>query len=311
MSRATFPLIALIAVATPLTAQSDRQPFLVEETGRSFWRLDDAVKAIGGGEGTITIAPGTYEDCAVQSEGAITYRAARAGTVILQTRTCEDKAALVLRGLAARVEGIIFQNMRVPDGNGSGIRLEKGNLDVTNSIFRNSEQGILTAHDPQSEIRITDTTFSGLGGCPSGGCTHSIYLGDNASLTVARCRFDRGTGGHYVKSRAVRNDITDNSFDDTQGRSTNYMIDLSNGSVGAIARNVFVQGRNKENHSAMITVGPELRKNPSAGLVVTDNEARMAPGAGWNTTFVADWTREPLKISNNRLGAGITVFDRR
>jgi hypothetical protein len=310
MKRLALPLFAIIAMA-PLAAQSDRPGFVVEETGRGYWRLDDAVKAIGAREGTITIAPGTYQDCAIQTEGAITYRAARAGTVIFDTMTCEDKAALVLRGLAASVEGIIFQNMKVPDGNGSGIRLEKGNLDVTNSIFRNSEQGILTAHDPQSEIRITDTTFSGLGGCPSGGCTHSIYLGDNARLTVARCRFERGTGGHYVKSRAVRNDITDNSFDDTQGRTTNYMIDLSNGSIGVIARNVFAQGRNKENHSAMITVGPEHRKNPSAGLVITENEASMAPGVSWNTTFVADWAHEPLKISNNRLGAGITAYGRR
>src|SRR3546814_8146658 len=39
--------------------------------------------------------------------------------------TCEGKAALVLRGDGARVDGVVFQNMRVPDGNGAGIRSEE------------------------------------------------------------------------------------------------------------------------------------------------------------------------------------------
>src|SRR3546814_15514055 len=57
--------------------------------------------------------------------------------------TCGGKAALRLRGEAARVEGVVFQKMRVPDGNGAGIRLERSDLDVVNAMFRGSEQGIL------------------------------------------------------------------------------------------------------------------------------------------------------------------------
>ena len=116
-----FPLLAL-AAAAPLLAQSERAPFFVEESGKSFWRLDEAVKSIGGGEGTITISPATVQQCAVQTEGMITYRAAQPGTVIFDTATCEGKAALVLRGAGARIEGLIFQNMRVRDRNGAGIR---------------------------------------------------------------------------------------------------------------------------------------------------------------------------------------------
>jgi hypothetical protein len=69
-----------------------------------------------------------------------------------------------------------------------------------------------------------------------------------------RTRFERGTGGHYVKSRAPRVDITDSSFDDSMGRDTNYMIDLSNGAAGRIAGNTFVQGTGKENYSTLIAV---------------------------------------------------------
>ena len=269
------------------------------------------MKSIGGGEGTITIAPANLQQCAVQTEGMITYRAAQPGTVTFDTATCEGKAALVLRGAGARIEGLIFQNMRVRDRNGSGIRLEKGDLEVTNSIFRNSEQGILTASDPTGSISIDRTTFTGLGGCPDGMCSHSIYIGDYGSLKVTRSRFERGTGGHYVKSRAPRVEIVGNSFDDTKGHETNYMIDLPAGSVGTITGNVFVQGRDKENYSALIAVGAETRTNPSAGLSIAGNDASIAPGVDRQTTFVGDWSHEPLRIGQNRLGAGIKVSDQR
>ena len=124
-------------------------------------------------------------------------------------------------------------------------------------------------------------------------------------------RFERGTGGHYLKSRSTRVEIVDNSFDDSNGHATNYMIDLPNGATGTIARNMIVMGRDKENHTAIIAVAAEARANRSAGLIVTDNDADIAPGASYPTTFVADWSHEPLKIGANRLGAGIKVSDER
>ncbi len=306
-----FLSLLVMAAAAPLAAQNERPPFMVEESGRGFWRFDDAVKSIGDGQGTITISPGTFQECAVQTGGSITYRAARAGTVIFDGTACEGKAALVLRGQFAHVEGIIFQNMKVPDRNGSGIRLEKGDLEVVNSIFRNSEQGILTNADPTGNLLVDRSTFSGLGGCPDGMCSHSIYVGELASTTVTHSRFERGTGGHYLKSRAAHVEISGNSFDDVRGHETNYMIDLPYGAVGSITNNVFVQGKDKENYSAMITVAPEGRNNRSAGLSISGNDASIAPGIDRQTTFVADWSHEPLRIGQNRLGQGIKVSDRR
>jgi hypothetical protein len=310
MTRSLFPLV-LLGLATPIFAQSERAPFIVEESGRGFWRIDDAVRSIGGGEGTITIGPGTFRQCAVQGEGAITYRAAQPGSVVFDGVACEGKAVLVLRGRFARVEGIVFQNVRVPDGNGSGIRLERGNLEVENAIFRNSEQGILTNEGPEMNVAVNQSTFSGLGGCPDGGCSHSIYGGNNATMKVTRSRFERGTGGHYLKARAARVTIADNSFDDTRGSQTNYMIDLPAGASGQITGNVFVQGRSKENYSALIALGAEDRIHSSAGLVISGNQASIAPGVDRQTTFVGDWTHEPIRIGQNRLGPGIKVSDQR
>jgi hypothetical protein len=305
-----YALILTALLATAAAAQSGGN-FRIEETGQRFYRFDDAVKAIGEGSGTILVAPGRYPDCAVFGGGNLTLRAEQPSTAIFEGGACEGKATLVLRGQSATIDGIVFRGIRVPDRNGAGIRLEKGDLDVTRSTFLDSEQGILTASDPGGSIRIERSTFAGLGGCPDGQCSHSIYIGDYGKLTVSRVRFERGTGGHYVKSRSKIVEIVDSSFDDSAGRETNYTIDLPNGSTGLIARNTIVVGKNKENHSAVITVGPENRNNPSAGLTIEGNDVSIAPGAGYGTTFVADWSREPLKIGANKLGAGVKVRDSR
>ena len=310
-------LVAVAAVApiplAALLAQGDESaPFTVAETGRGYASLQSAVDAIGDGEGTVVIAPGNWKQCAVQSAGRVHFRAARPGTALLGGKACEGKAALVLRGDGARVEGLTFADIRVEDGNGAGIRLENGPLTVSQSWFRDSQQGILTVNGIDSELVIDKSTFTRLGTCEnSGGCAHSIYAGDYGSVTVTRSRFEQGTGGHYLKSRAARIVAEDNSFDDANGRGTNYMIDLPNGATGAIRGNWFVQGRDKENWSAFIAVGAEDAQYSSDGLVIARNEARLAPGLRRNPAFVADWTGDRLAIADNRLGPGIKEFERR
>lgn len=303
-------IAALAAISAP--AQQGIAPFQVAETGRSYARLADAVDAIGDAQGTILIAPGSYRECAVQSAGHISFKAEVAGRSILDGGICEGKAALVLRGRSAAIDGLVFQNMAVPDGNGAGIRLEKGNLAVTRSIFRNSEQGILTAQDPAGEIVIDQTSFSELGRCDRGlSCAHSIYIGDFAALTVTRSRFERGNGGHYIKSRAARAIIQNNAFDDTRGQATNYMIDLPGGATGMISGNVFVQGQDKENYSAFIAVAAEGRQRSSAGLAISGNDASLATGVERSTVFLADWSGDAIVLGANRLGRGLKPFEKR
>ncbi|WP_298089998.1 right-handed parallel beta-helix repeat-containing protein [uncultured Sphingomonas sp.] len=306
--RLMLPL-ALILVAGPAVAQAGGAPFTVGNRG--FATLQEAVGAIGDGEGTIRIAPGTYRECAVQEAGRISYVAAVPGKTVFTRVTCEDKAALVLRGRGARVEGIVFSHLEVADGNGAGIRIEKGPLTVENAMFLDSQSGILSADDPAAAITIDHSTFAGLGKDPTGNGAHGIYIGDYGTLTVTASRFERGTGGHYLKSRAKRVMVTDSSFDDTRGQATNYMIDLSNGAQGRIAGNTFVVGRNKDNHSTLITVAPEGAKNDSTGLVIENNVATLAPGVTYRPVLVGNWSGETLALRGNRLGAGISLTARR
>ena len=307
-----LPFLLLFAMCASTATAQNSAPFQVAETGRAYPSLQQAVNAIADGEGTIIIAPGSYRQCAVQSAGTVAYRATIAGQTIFDGRACEKKAALVLRGKAASVDGIVFQNIRVPDAKGAGIRLEKGDLTVTRSIFRNSEQGILTADDGSGAVRIDQTTFSGLGRCDRGlTCAHSITIGDYGSLTVTNSRFERGNGGHYVKSRAARVSITDNAFDDTRGKETSFMIDLPRGATGSIRGNIFVQGASKKNYSAFITVAPEGKMRSSTGLSITNNDASIAVGVERNTVFLADWSGERISLGANRLGRGLKPFERR
>ena len=302
-------ILLLSLTAGVASAQAPGARFTIGNQG--FASLQEAVAAIGDGEGTIHIAPGTYRECAVQDAGRIAYVADRPGSVVFTRVTCEDKAALVLRGRAARVEGIVFRHFEVGDGNGAGIRIEKGNLTVTQSMFLDSQSGILSAEDPASTITVDHSTFAGLGNDPTGNGAHSIYVGNYGALRVTTSRFERGAGGHYVKSRSPRIEVTGNSFDDTRGHMTNYMIDLSNGARGRIADNAFVMGRDKDNHSVMISVAPEGASNDSTGLVVERNRATLAPGVTWRPVFVGNWSGESLAIRDNALGEGIEVTARK
>src|SRR3546814_14914161 len=114
--------------------------------------------------------------------------------------TCGGKAALRLRGEAARVEGVVFQNMRVPDGNGAGIRLERRALDVVNAMFRGSEQGILTADAPQATLTLDSSTFSRVRGCAPGLISaHTRYTDNISRAAETRSRSDNGTRARSLK----------------------------------------------------------------------------------------------------------------
>ncbi|WP_380786311.1 right-handed parallel beta-helix repeat-containing protein [Sphingomonas sp. R86521] len=302
-------MLAFALLAAPAFAARPA-PFTIG--GQGFPTLQAAVDSVRMGTATILIAPGTYRECAVQAGGHITFKAAEPGTVIFDGVTCEDKAVLVLRGQGSVVDGIVFRKLRVRDGNGAGIRTEMGDLTVTNAMFLDSQEGILGGEPTGQKIVIDRSTFSGLGQCDElPGCSHSIYLANKGSVTITHSRFERGTGGHYVKLRVPNVSITDNSFDDTGGKKTNYMIDLPDGGTGLIARNAFVQGTAKENHTGLIVVAAEAKTYRSTGLRVEDNDARLSPGDKSSPAFVADYSHDRLALGTNRLGPGLRAFETR
>ncbi len=309
--RRILPFLA-IALTVPAAAQNSNAPFTVQETGQGFAQLDDALMSVRGQNVTILIAPGIYRQCAIQQAGRITFKAVQPGSAIFDGVACEGKAALVLRGEGSVIDGLIFRNIRVPDGNGAGIRIELGDLTVRNAMFLDSQEGILGAQDAPRSITIDQSTFAGLGQCDeTPDCAHSVYLATTGQVTITRSRFERGRGGHYVKLRVPRVSITGNSFDDSQGSKTNYMIELPEGGTGLIANNTFVQGAQKENWTGFIVVAAEARKYRSAGLRVEGNTASLAPGQTKSPAFLADISHEQLALGANTIGKGIRMFETR
>lgn len=298
---------ALALTTTSATAQPGVPAYQVD--GRSFATLQQAVDSIGGGQGAIVVSNGRHADCAVQTAGRVTFRGQTGGQAIFDGGACEGKGTLVLRGQGARVEDLVFENIKVSDGNGAGIRLEGGTLDVARTWFRDSQQGILSGSDAGA-VTLTRSTFTRLGD-NNGGPSHSVYFNRIPSLTVTNCRFEEGRGGHYVKSWAAQVRIEDNSFDDAKGKWSNYMIDLPGGAKGRIAGNAFVQGADKENHSAFIAVNAEEKAAERTDLTITGNSATLTPKVPWSTVFVADWAGGKIALADNAVGKGIKPFERR
>jgi len=313
MKRVFFLVAALCAPVSALAQghQPPGKPYTIVETGQKFDLLWDALYAVGNRTVTLRFDAGRYRECGVQVSGNVTFQAAVPGKVIFDGKLCEGKGGLVLRGASARVEGFIFTNYRASDGNGAGIRLEKGHLTVVQSWFKDSDEGILAANDPKGTITIDRSTFTHLGRCDRGlACAHSVYLNFYDKVTITNSRFEQGDGGHYIKVRARAVDIRNNVIDDTGGRNSNYLIDLPAGSTGRISGNWMVQGPRKENPGTIIAVSAEGREHPTDGLVIEGNTVKMAAGAPRGPAFVRDWSGGRLVIGANALDGGILRFAR-
>jgi hypothetical protein len=250
----------------------------------------------------IVLPPGRYTDCASIRQSRLTLRAAVRGTAQLDGTACEGKAALVTHGDLLIVEGLVFKNIRVPDGNGAGIRHESGALIVRNSTFYNSENGILTNDGKTLSLTVLNSDFIRLGSCDHpGGCAHAIYAGPIAKLKVLKSRFSHGAGGHFLKSRAATVDIEDNSFDDTKGVAS-YLVDLPWGANGLIARNSFIKGSGSRNRCCVIRIGGEGARQDSQNLQITGNTVTSHVPL---TVFVWNNMPYPVSITDNQFSGWV------
>ncbi len=250
----------------------------------------------------VTLQPGRYTDCAVIAQDRLTLRAVKPGSVILDGGTCEEKAGLVFRGGLLVIEGLMFRNMRVSDGNGAGIRQERGALIVRNAVFYNNQSGILVNSGPNMSLQVSNSQFARNGSCRSaGGCAHSIYAGEIDKVEVLNSRFRLASGGHFLKSRARQTHVTGSQFDDAGGIAS-YLIDLPYGSAGVISDNRFFKSKTARNRLCIIRVGSEGAKQSSAQLSIRGNAARSELPL---TIFLYNDTTDPIQLGKNELGPGM------
>jgi len=254
--------------------------------GQALTRIADALARAGDGD-TIEVLPGTYRgDVAVIRQRRLRI-VGIGGQPVLQAdgQHAEGKAIWVVRDGDIEVENLAFQGARVPDGNGAGIRFERGRLRLRHCAFRDNQNGILTGADPAGVLDIDHCLFENAPDNP-GSLPHLLYVGGLGLLRLHGCVLRRGRVGHLLKSRAREVVVTGNHFDDGLDGQASYEIDLPNGGIALIEGNTLVQSPLTQN-PVMVAYGAEGHAWPESRLTLRGNTfVNHRPAGGW---FVRVW----------------------
>lgn len=212
----------------------------------------------------------------------------------------QGKATWVIQGNDTTVEGIEFSGSRVPHRNGAGIRQEGRHLTVRDCVFRDNENGILTAADPQSIITIEYSEFVDNG--DNAGQAHNVYIGDIGRL-VFRYNWSHGARvGHLLKSRARENLVTYNRMGGDGDGPQSYEMNFPNGGRTWVIGNVLQQSP-ATNNGALLDYLSEGNAHPSSELFVVNNTFVNDRGTG--TFMQVGAGAAPLVARNNLfIGAG-------
>jgi hypothetical protein len=278
--------------------------------GAEFATLAQAVRQARDGD-TIAVLSGEYRgDVAVLAQKKLTIRGlGRRPVFVADGKHAEGKAILVVRDGDILIENMEFRGARVPDGNGAGIRFERGTLRVRGCAFFDNQNGLLTANFEGAELAIEDSEFAQAPPV-EGKLHHLLYVGRIASLRVSGSRFHQGHIGHLLKSRARRTELVYNLLVDGAGGRASYEVDLPNGGDVLLIGNVIGQSRNTEN-PVVVAYGAEGHAWAQSRLRMSHNTL-ISDGVGpaW---FLRVWTDRlptgtPVQAVNN-LSVGIGVFE--
>jgi len=206
----------------------------------------------------IEIDAGVYSgDVAFWSQKEVYIRAV-GGEVILDAdgKSYGGKAIWEIDRGKLKVEGITFQNAKVADHNGAGIKLTRGDLIVVNCKFLHNEMGILTGNDGGT-LLIMNSEF-GYGGYGDG-YSHNLYVGCIDRFVVTGSYFHHARNGHLLKSRAKLSIVqycrlTDENDDRSQA---SYELDFPSGGISIVTGNIIQQSVNSPN-SAIIDFAGEV-----------------------------------------------------
>jgi hypothetical protein len=231
--------------------------------------LAKVLREAGDGD-QIDIAAGVYEgQVGVILQKNLTLRGIGGRPVFKASgRSAEGKAILVVRDGRVRIENIEFRGARVPDGNGAGIRFERGQLTVVRCAFYDNQNGILTANFGDAELTVQDSEF---GQAPQDATLpHLLYVGRIARFTLSGSRFGGGFNGHLVKSRARESVVHYNQIVDGPGGHAAYELEFPNGGRAWVIGNVIGQSATTSN-PVVVSFGAEGTDDRPQGLFVINN----------------------------------------
>ncbi|MBK7898368.1 MAG: hypothetical protein KA603_06860 [Azonexus sp.] len=224
--------------------------------GTALATIPQAAQAAQDGD-IIEIQAGTYRgQPVVWTQKKLTIRGVGGRPVMLADGThAEGKAAWVIRNGDIEIENIEFRGNRVPDGNGAGIRFERGRLRLRACAFFDNEMGLLTTNHPEAVLEISDSEF---GAAPRHGTVlhHLLYVGGIARFTLTGSRLSGGYRGHLVKSRARENHVSYNLLVDGPEGQASYELEFPNGGVAYVVGNLIGQSAGTDNMT-LVAYGAE------------------------------------------------------
>lgn len=255
---------------TKLGAEALPKATMVVGVGERIASITEAARLARDGE-VIEIRPGIYRgQPVVWTQDRLIIRGAGERPIMLADgKSAEGKAIWVLKGGKVRIENIEFRGTRVADGNGAGIRYEKGQLTIHACRFVDNEMGLLAANSSDLSLEISDSEFTD---APrhAGALHHLLYVGRIGKFVLRGSRFENGYLGHLVKSRARENHILYNMLADGPGGKSSYELEFPNGGLAYVIGNLIGQSAATDN-PRMVAYGAEGPVWPVNGLYMTHN----------------------------------------
>ncbi len=265
--------------------------------GKPYALPSQAIAAASPGD-TIDIAPGTYQDCAAWNKDNLTVQGSGDGTVITTT-ICQGAGILVDNAPNATVRNLTLSGASSSEGNGSGIRANGLHLTIDACTFRDNQDGVLTANNPEAVLVIRNSVFERNGAClPNKGCAHGVYAGHIGLLHIENSWFSANKVGHHIKSRARRTELIGNTIEDGSDGTSSYLVNLPNGGALVMTGNKLEKGPMSQNPTAAVSIGEEGGNRPAAEMLIAGNVFR---NDGVPTVFVRNRTKQPVRLRDNQV----------
>jgi hypothetical protein len=296
-----YVLLALLALV--LGVPRDAGAAVLEVGPGKLYQMPSAAIAAAHDGDTVRIAPGAYFDCAVVHANDLTIEGTdRDAGAVLTDKACAGKGLLVIDANDVTVRHLTLTRVRVPDGNGAGIRAEGRGLTVEGVRFIDNQEGILANPQPEGTILVRDSEFLRNGAC-DGACAHGIYVGALKLLRVEHSSFAETRHAHHIKSRASRTEVIGCEITDGPDGTASYEIELPNGGALLARDNRITKGPKAENHSGAIVIGMEGVTQPTPEITVAHNVFRNA--GNYRTHFVVNMTATEALLTGNTLTGAV------
>ena len=263
--------------------------------GKPYAQPSKAIAAAHDGD-TVLIAPGTYFDCAIVHQNTLTIAGSGPdAAAVLTDKACAGKALLVIDGNDVTVRNLTLTRIRVPDGNGAGIRAEGGNLTVDHVSFINNQDGILAASRPDATIVVRDSLFSRNGVCDRG-CGHGIDVDGIKLLRIEHSVFQQASGGDHIRSSARTTELLGNRLADEGGHMAGPLVFLSDSNLMLRDNSVTLAS------GAAGRPGVVLATGEATAIMVRGNT--LFESAGKDVPLLRNWTGQTAQAEGNTVPPG-------